>query len=248
MSTAKMYSVIIIEDEAPAAQLIELYLKNIPHINVICHCKDGFEGVKAIQEHKPDIIFLDVQMPKLNGFEMLELVEEKPYVIFTTAFDEYAIKAFEMNAVDYLLKPFSKERFLNAIEKASILLETTQQRNYKEVNPKFSSSYLERIAIKEHNNIKILSTHDMSHIEAYGDYVLVHENGQSYIKQKTMAYYESALNPLQFVRVHRSFIVNVDFIEKINLWEKDTYKVNLKTGIEIRASRSGYKKLKQIWL
>jgi two-component system, LytTR family, response regulator len=243
---------IIVEDEAPATELLQSYLQEFPNIELMQICSDGFSGVKAIQEHHPQLIFLDVQMPKINGFEMLELLDEQPYVIFTTAFDEYAIKAFEMNAVDYLLKPFSRARFSQAVQKAIERIHLEENAK-SDVSIKEKSDFLlkgqflERIVVKNRSKILVFPIHKISHIQAYDDYVIIFSDGDKHLKNKTMIYYETHLPPQTFVRVHRSYIVNVDYIDEIMLWEKETYLIQLKTGEKIRASRSGYKKLKEVF-
>jgi two-component system, LytTR family, response regulator len=249
----KTYKTIIIEDEQPATELIQAYLSDHPFIEVIKTCSDGFSGLKAIQEHQPDLIFLDVQMPKLTGFEMLELLEQPPVIIFTTAFDEFAIKAFEMNAVDYLLKPFSRDRFAQALKKAVEKIELqnsepTTKSNISNIHDTLiQDQILERIVVKKKNNIILIPASEITHIEAYDDYVIVHFGGNKYLKQKTMKYYEEHLDNNKFIRIHRSWIVNIECIDQIMLWEKDTYMVKLKSGEELRASRSGYKRLKEIF-
>ena len=241
---------IIIEDEAPAVELVKEYLKAYPQIEIVDICNDGFSGIKSINLNKPDLIFLDVQMPKLTGFEMLELIEDKPYIIFTTAFDEFAIKAFELNAIDYLLKPFSRERFDKAISKAEQqiinLTDETEVRNKQTKTTNLETDeILDRIVVKKNSNIIILPLSTVSHIEAYDDYVIIHSEGQKHLKMKTMSYYEKHLPQQTFIRIHRSYIVNIEFIEQIMLWEKDTYMVKLKSSHELRASRAGYKRLKE---
>ncbi len=245
-------TVLIIDDEKPAAELISAYLKDFPDIEIAAICNDGFSGAKAIQEHSPDLIFLDVQMPKLTGFEMLEIIENPPEVIFTTAYDEYAIKAFEINAVDYLMKPFSKERFANALNKAVYKIQNTQKDSTQNTDKQIitntpSDLFIERVVVKMNSNITVIPVSKISHIEAYDDYVFIYSEGKRHLKQKTMKYYEEHLDIKKFIRIHRSWIVNVDFIDQIILWEKDTYKIKLKTGEELRASRSGYKKLKEMF-
>ncbi len=249
--TMKPIKAIIIEDEVPASDLLSAYLKEHKHISVIDICSDGFAGLKAIQEKQPDLIFLDVQMPKLTGFEMLEILENPPVIIFTTAFDEYAIKAFEMNAVDYLLKPFSRQRFADALQKAEVRIEmmksgsqNDQEKSHIAVFP--PGKYIDRIVVKKNNRIIVLPVSSVSHIEAYDDYVFIHSEENKNLKQKTMRYYEQYLDPKRFIRIHRSWIVNIEFIDQILLWEKETYMVKLKTGEELRASRSGYKRLKEL--
>jgi two-component system, LytTR family, response regulator len=248
----KTINAIIIEDEIHAAKLIETYLNDFSEINLLKICNDGFTGLKAIQEMNPDLIFLDVQMPKLTGFELLELLEEPPAIIFTTAFDEYAIKAFEMNAVDYLMKPFSRERFAGAVKKAmervSVSGGVVKQEAPKTLQElMYPADILERIVVKKNDRIIVIPAANVTHIEAYDDYVFIHAQGQKHLKQKTMKYYEEHLDPKKFIRIHRSWIVNVECIEQILLWEKDTYMVKLKSGEELRASRAGYKRLKEIF-
>jgi two-component system, LytTR family, response regulator len=244
--------VIIIEDEMPAAELVAAYLEEFPEIEVVRICNDGFTGLKSIHEIKPDLIFLDVQMPKLSGFEMLELLDDQPAVIFTTAFDEYALKAFEMSAVDYLLKPFSRERFSIALKKALERISAGKTSLRKEANEKLSDilppgDIIERVVVKKNNKIIVIPVLKITHIEAYDDYVIIHSEGNRHIKQKTMKYYEDHLDHRKFIRIHRSWIVNVDCIDQIMLWEKETYMVKLKSGEELRASRAGYKRLKELF-
>ena len=243
---------LIIEDEMPAVELIQSYLQDYPNIEVAAVCNDGFSGIKAVQEHKPQLIFLDVQMPKLTGFEMLELIDELPAIIFTTAFDEYAIKAFEMNAVDYLLKPFSRERFASAVKKAIDKMQLFDSKSSQNVKIETNSFHpegrlIERIVIKKESKILVIPDNKISHLEAYGDYVFVYSGEERHIKQKTMKFYEQNLDSKKFLRIHRSWIVNVDYIDQIMLYEKDTYKVKLKTGHELRASRAGYKNLREFF-
>jgi two-component system LytT family response regulator len=241
---------VIIEDEEPAVNLILKYLEDDENIEVKSVCKNGFEGLKACSEHKPDFIFLDIQMPKLNGFEMLEIMEEIPYIIFTTAYDEFALKAFEANAVDYLLKPFGKQRFLEAIEKVSermknnISKNTLKMKTLVESRQKMYES-LERIVVKSGKNIHIIDVEEIIHIDSDGDYVRIFTNSGKFLKENTLKYYETALNPKTFVRIHRTGILNINFMEKIELFEKESYLVHLKNGEKIKASQSGYKLLKE---
>jgi two-component system LytT family response regulator len=245
-----MSTAIIIDDEQPARDLIRHYLKDYPDIELLGDYSDGFSGLKAIQEKKPDIVFLDIQMPKLTGFELLELLEDPPHIIFSTAYDQYAIKAFEMSAVDYLLKPYSTERFGQAIKKAQqlVLSKTGEKAKVSglvtalESNPEL----LQRIAVKTRHKIEVIPVTGIIYIEADDDYVTIHTATDKFLKEKTMKYMESHLDPTQFVRVHRSYIVNVNQIARLELYQKETYNVLLKNGVSIRASSSGYKELKQL--
>ncbi len=241
-----MIKVILIDDEPLARSLVREYLHTYPDIDIVSECGDGFEGVKAIAQHQPDLIFLDIQMPKINGFEMLELVENPPAVIFTTAFDEYAIQAFEQHAVDYLLKPFSKERFDRAIQKwkgqqsvpqknTSMLLETISHPEERQ-----------RIVVKKGNNIVIVPVHTVHYLEAFDDYVKVHTKEGFYLKKKTMAHFEKALDPKQFVRVHRSYLLNLQELTRIEPLEKENHIALLKSGVRVPLSQSGYGKLREV--
>jgi two-component system LytT family response regulator len=246
-----MKRVLIIDDEPLARMVVLEYLQNFKdEIEVLQECNDGFEGLKAIQQHQPDLIFLDVQMPKINGFEMLELVENPPSVIFTTAFDEYAIKAFETHAVDYLLKPFSKERFNKAVEKFLAQAPTPQQPAKQTENlldtAAQSPAQHERIVVKTGTKVKIIPVADVEYLEADDDYVSVHTKEGSYLKNKTMSFFEQTLDNSQFVRVHRSYIIKIQDITRIDPYEKDAHIAILKSGAKIPVSKTGYAKLKQV--
>ncbi|MCR6721961.1 MAG: LytTR family transcriptional regulator DNA-binding domain-containing protein [Chitinophagaceae bacterium] len=242
-----MSKVIIIDDEPLARSIVKEYLQTHPELELLAECGDGFEGVKAIQQFQPDLIFLDIQMPKINGFEMLELLEKPPSVIFTTAFDEYAIRAFESHAVDYLLKPFNQERFDRAVNKwmesprngesdTKELLETAAQ----------SPAQNNRIVVKNGSKIKIIPVHDIFYLEAADDYVKIHTAEGYFLKNKTMSYFEQLLDAAHFVRSHRSYILNVQQITRIDPYEKDSHVAVLRTGARIPVSRGGYGKLKQV--
>jgi len=237
--------VIIIDDEPLARSIVKEYLQSYADVDVVAECSDGFEGMKAINQHEPDLIFLDIQMPKINGFEMLELIENPPAVIFTTAFDEFAIKAFELNATDYLLKPFSKDRFDKAVQKylnkpavslTEPVIETAAQ----------SPGQQNRIVVKDGNKIKIIPINQIHYLEAADDYVKIITAEGSFLKKRTMTFFEQSLMPYQFVRIHRSFIVNTQLITRIDAYEKDSHIVLLNTGAKLQASKSGYMKLKEV--
>lgn len=267
---------IIIDDEPLARSIVREYLQAWPQIDTVQECNDGFEGIKAIQQHHPDLIFLDIQMPKINGFEMLELVEQPPAVIFTTAFDEYAIKAFESHAVDYLLKPFNKDRFDKAMKKwldhrtavlnapptaapgsatftpgstsfapgstssapdpTEQLLETAAQ----------SPAQQQRIVVKTGGKIKIIPIEDIHYLEAADDYVKIHTHNGAFLKNRTMSWFEKALDPSQFVRTHRSYILNVQQVTRIDPYEKDSHLCILQSGAHVPVSKAGYVKLKSV--
>ncbi len=238
---------ILIDDEPLARALIKQYLLEHPSVEILAECSDGFQGLKAIQELAPDIVFLDVQMPKLTGFELLELLEKPPVIIFTTAYNEYAIKAFELNAVDYLLKPFSRERFAKAIEKAA---EKTGSSDYvpsvKEfVNNLAATEKTERIVVKTGTKIHVIPVNTLLYIEAQDDYVMVYTAEGKFLKQQTMKHYEKSLDEKVFVRIHRSYIVNIHEMLRIEPYEKDSYQVVLKNSTKLPVSKTGYSLLKK---
>jgi two-component system LytT family response regulator len=242
-----MHKVIIIDDEPLARQLIGAFLKPFNEIEVIAECGDGFEGFKAIQEMQPNLVFLDVQMPRLNGFEMLELLDTPPSVIFTTAFDEYAVKAFEAHAIDYLLKPLTRERFDKAITK---WLATAGAEIPKTTAPLIDTpvyeGYQHRIVVKDNGTIRIIPAQDINYIEASDDYVKIFTKDSSYLKKSTLSHIEQTLDPQQFVRVHRSYFVPVSQLSKIEPYEKESHIALLHCGAKVLVSKSGMAKLKTL--
>jgi two-component system LytT family response regulator len=244
-----MIKAVIVDDEIPARTLIKHYLSFHPNVEVAGEADNGYDAIKMVKELRPQLIFMDVQMPKLTGFETIELMDEPPIVIFSTAFDQYALRAFEINAIDYLLKPYSQERFDAALHKAlsqiadegSALPPTpTSVQNIALPEP------LTRIAVKERSQIHVVPINDIDYIEAYGDYVLLHTPQGKFLKERTMKYFDNNLPHQQFVRIHRSCIVNVDKVIKIELYEKEGYHIHLRNCKDIlKASTAGYKLLKE---
>ena len=240
---------LIIDDEQPARDVVKHYLKDFREIELLGEFSDGFSGLKAIQELKPDLVFLDVQMPKLTGLELLDLLENPPMIIFSTAYDHYAIKAFEMNAIDYLLKPYSKERFVQAVNKAVTMASTGPapvapvQNLVKTLDE--IPEFLLRIAVKSRHKVSVIPIEEVVYLEAEGDYVMIYTQDGRHLKEKTMKYFETHLDPEQFIRIHRSYIVNAKFIDRIEYYDKESYAVLTKTGAKLKASTSGYKLLKQ---
>jgi two-component system, LytTR family, response regulator len=238
---------ILIDDEPLARSIITEYLAVYPEIKVVEECNDGFEGVKAIMQHRPDLIFLDIQMPKINGFEMLELVETPPKIIFTTAFDEFAIRAFEANAVDYLLKPFSRERFDKAIQKLKEQPAGNQQATVNLLETAASSpSQSQRIVVRANGKIRIIAIDQVQFIEAADDYVKIYTGDENFLKNKTMGYFEKVLDPNLFIRIHRSYIVSINQVTRIDPYEKDSHLALLKSGRKLPVSKSGYAKLRSV--
>ncbi|MFC4872773.1 LytR/AlgR family response regulator transcription factor [Negadavirga shengliensis] len=242
-----MIRCVAIDDEPLALQLIEEYLIDHPGVEVVGKYHDGFSGLKGISETKPDLIFLDIQMPKINGFEMLELVDNPPPVIFTTAFDEFAIKAFEIHAVDYLLKPFTKERLWEAVERVAKQTGSSIATGQKLLENRFvGEGQLERVVVKIAHHIHIVPVLDIHYFSSDGDYVSIHTAEKEYLKLSTMNFFENSLDPNDFVRIHRSYIVNVSEITKIESYQKDSQVVVLKNGKVLPVSKSGIGRLKAV--
>ncbi|EAZ81089.1 LytR/AlgR family response regulator transcription factor [Algoriphagus machipongonensis] len=236
-----MIKTIIIDDEPLAASIVQEYLQAFPQFELVEVCQDGFQGLKAIQNHQPDLIFLDVQMPKITGFEMLELLDTPPAVIFTTAFDQYAIQAFDSKAIDYLLKPFSQTRFNQAIERFLSQSTELETGNLSQLAEKSS-----RLVVRVKNEIKIIPIREVSYFEADGDYIAIHSKGSKYLKKMTMKSLEEALDPNKFARVHRSFMVNLNEVTQIEPYEKESYLVKLRNAEKIPVSKAGYTRLRQV--
>jgi len=238
---------VIVDDEELARALLREYLASSREIEILAECVNGFEAVKAISERKPDLVFLDVQMPKLDGFEVLELIGRDVAVIFVTAFDQYAMKAFDAHAVDYLLKPFSQERFDKALERARQRLgEKTPPAPELARAARPPEQHLERIVVKDGARVHIIPVDKLDYAEAQDDYVELHSQGKSFLKQQTISSLEAALDPQLFVRIHRSVIVNLERVAKIEPYAKDSRVAVLSDGTQLQVSRAGYDRLKTL--
>ena len=240
---------VIIEDEAPAREIIKHYLKELDSIEIIAECSDGFSGLKTISQLKPDLVFLDIQMPRLTGIELVEVLTEKPEIIFTTAYDQFALKAFELNAVDYLLKPFPKRRFLEAVKKAidKIISGTGNQEPANKLLAKMPepAAPVNRVVVRKGNAINLIPVEQIRFVEAQDDYVMIHHSNGKALKQQTMKFYEDNLPKADFIRIHRSFIVKVEEINKIEPYGKDNHIAILRSGDKLPVSRTGYQHLKE---
>jgi len=239
----------LVDDEDLARQVLREYLRSDADVEIVAECANGFDAVKAVAEHHPDLLFLDVQMPKLDGFEVLELVGDQVAVVFVTAYDQYAMKAFDAAAVDYLLKPFDLDRFRTALERV--------RRRLGERSPKPNSAELKtaaqppgqhprRIVVKDGTRVHIIPIGQLDYAEAQDDYVALHSGGKSYLKQQTISSLQATLDPARFVRVHRSYIVNLDRVAKIEPYTKDTRIAVLADGAQIPVTRAGYLRLKEL--
>jgi len=243
-----MLDVVIVDDEEPARVFLRECLSAHPEVRIVAECANGFEAVKAVTELKPDLVLLDVQMPKLDGFEVLELAGSGPAVIFTTAFDQYALRAFEVHAVDYLLKPFGPERLARALETArgrigkerpgevGALLDEVRRRGLP----------LERILIRDGSRVHVLPVEKIDYVEAQDDYACFRSGGRSFLKQETLAALEGQLDARRFIRIHRSYILNLDRLARLEPYAKDSRVAILADGTKLPVSRAGYERLKPL--
>jgi two-component system LytT family response regulator len=240
---------LIVDDESLAREIVRRYASDFEILNIVAECSDGFDALRQIQAHKPDLVFLDIQMPKLDGFELLEVLDYSPAIIFTTAYDQFAIKAFEMNAVDYLLKPFSKERFESAVQKALHRIRQEKSLPDKSIdslreNIQESRGTLDRVVTRLGSKVTVIPVDRIWYIESADDYVMIYSEFGNHLKEKTMKFFEEHLPANNFVRIHRGSIINLAQIAAIDPYTKDTHMVTLKCGAKLRASAEGYKKLR----
>lgn len=240
---------VIIDDETPAREIIKYYLQELENIEVIAECADGFSGLKTISSMKPDLVFLDIQMPRLTGIELVEVLTEKPEIIFTTAYDQFALRAFELNAVDYLLKPFPKRRFLDAVKKATEKIEsgTANKEPASQLLAKMpeTATPVNRIVVRKGNSINLIPVDKIIFVEAQDDYVMIHHADGKALKQQTMKFYEDSLSKQDFVRIHRSYLVRVEEIKRIEPYGKDNHVAILQSGDKLPVSRAGFKQLRE---
>jgi two-component system LytT family response regulator len=240
--------VVIVDDEPLARAVIREYLKAHPGVEVAAECANGFEAVKVVTEGAADLMFLDVQMPKLDGFEVLELLGRSLPVIFTTAYDQYALRAFEVHAVDYLLKPFDEARFADALSRARLRLQAQDalpvEALIADARPR--QTPLERVLIRDGSQVHVLPVERIDYVEAQDDYVCFKADGREYLKDQTMAAVEASLAPQRFVRIHRSYLLNIDRIARVELYAKDSRVAILRDGRRLPVSRAGYARLAKL--
>ena len=239
---------ILVDDEPLARELLREYLTAHPEVEIVAECANGFEAVKAVTEHAPDLIFLDIQMPKLDGFEVLELIDRDVAVIFVTAYDEHALRAFEIHAVDYLLKPFRPERLTEAIAHARERLGRPNAEVLRKVaaDARPDRKSLERILVKDQARVHVIPVELLDYVEALDDYVCIHAEGKKFLKAQTLGELEEALDGERFVRIHRSTILNIERLARLELYAKDSRVAILKDGRELAVSRAGYARLKEL--
>jgi two-component system, LytTR family, response regulator len=252
MKDAKPVNALIVDDEPLAREIIREMLRRDEQIKIVGECGNGMDAVTAIEQERPDIVFLDIQMPEMDGFAVIEAVGARsmPAVIFVTAYDQYAVNAFRVHALDYILKPFDWERFADALQRAksqihrdnnlSEKLETLLRQMRKK------QDYAERLIIKTSGRVIFLRTEEIDWIEAEGNYVRIHVGKDSYLQRDTIGGMESKLDPTRFPRIHRSAIVNIDRVQELRPWFQGDYCVILRNGKELPLSRNYWDKLRQI--
>jgi two-component system LytT family response regulator len=238
---------IIVDDEELARAVLRELLSRHPEVEIIAECANGFEAVKAVTQNKPDLLFLDIQMPKLDGFEVLELVGTDMAVVFATAYDEYALRAFEIHAVDYLLKPFGADRFDAALKRAIERIGSKEKLPAALAAPaRVPGQYPDRIVFRDGSDVHIIPIHKLDFVEAQDDYVALVSEGKRRLKQQTISSLEESLDPSKFLRIHRSYLVNLERLKKVEPYGKDTHVVILTDGSKLPVSRSGYTRLREV--
>jgi two-component system LytT family response regulator len=245
--TCKLKAVIV-DDEELARAILREYLGSHPDIEIAAECSNGFDAVKVVGECRPDLLFLDIQMPKLNGFEVLELIGPGPAIIFTTAYDQYALRAFEVHAVDYLLKPFTAERLGQALDRVRQRTERTDPHPIAELmqDVRMHNRPLERVLIRDGAKVHVIPVEKVDYIEAQDDYICIKSGGKEHLKQETLANLEGLLDQGRFIRIHRSYILNIERLARIELYAKDSRIAILQDGTRLPVSRAGYARLKPL--
>jgi two-component system LytT family response regulator len=247
MSNEKKLTAVIVDDEELARAVLREMLSHHPEIEVTAECANGFEAVKAVTERKPDVLFLDIQMPKLDGFEVLELIGSDMAIVFATAYDQYALRAFEVHAVDYLLKPYGADRFEAALARAK---ERTVGKGPAPAELRAAATapgqFADRIVVRDGANVHIIPTAKLDYVEAQDDYIALACKGSKHLKQQTISSIETALDPKQFLRIHRSYIVNLERVAKVEPYGKDSKVAILQDGVKLPVSRAGYARLRDV--
>jgi two-component system LytT family response regulator len=244
MSNSKKYSVLIVDDESLARRIVREYLRSHPEFDIIAEAEDGLEAVQILQEHSVDLVFLDIQMPQLTGFEVLQNTGRNHGVIFTTAYDQYALKAFDQHAIDYLLKPFNQQRFNEALEKARKLCGHTLN-NLEQLNQQVTMP-IQRLVVRDRGQDFVIPVSSIEYIQAQDDYIQIHYSGKSILKTQSLSELEKLLDPKQFIRIHRSTIVNLNSLKLLEKINKDSVQAILHSGQQLAVSRSGQEKIKAV--
>jgi two-component system LytT family response regulator len=240
--------VLIVDDEAPARSILREMLSALPGVRILAECANGFDAVKAASELEPDVVFLDIEMPKLDGFEVLELIDPEIAVVFVTAYDSYALKAFEVHAVDYVLKPFRPERLAAALARARERVGKVRAATADEIAAaaRPPGTRLSRVVVKDGSRVHVIPVGKLDLVEAQDDYVRLKSEGRSYLKQQTIGGLAASLDPERFIRVHRSYVLNLDRLARLELYSKGSYAAVLTDGSRIPVSREGHARLKNL--
>jgi len=252
MADPQRIRTVIVDDEAPARALLREYLGAEPGVEIVAECANGFEALKRIGETAPDLVLLDVQMPKLDGFEVLDLLEQVPAVVFVTAYDEYALKAFDVHAVDYVMKPVGRERLREALEQVRARLSGPASRAPMPSAAALAAAarapgkFVERLLVKDGANVHVIPVERVDWIEAQDDYAGIRSEGKTYLKPQPLAELAAGLDPERFVRIHRSYVLNVERIARLELYAKDSRVAILKDGKQLPVSRAGHARLKEL--
>lgn len=241
-----MIRVLIVDDEALARHLLREYLQAHGDVELVGECDNGFDAVKAITELNPDLVFLDIQMPRLNGLEVLELTQRDNGVVFTTAYDQYALRAFDLRAVDYLLKPFAQARFDEALARARTLMGQPSPA-LQALATQTETARLERLLVRDRNQVHVLALESVACVEAQDDYICIYcEDNKRYLKTQSLSDLEARLDPALFVRVHRSWLINLRHLKSIERLAKDSFVAVLHSGQQIPISRAGHERIRAL--
>ena len=245
---SKHIRVLIVDDEELARRVLREFLDDHPDVTIVGECANGFEAVKAVSDLSPDLLLLDVRMPKLDGFEVLELLDRPVPVVFVTAYDDQALRAFEVHAVDYVLKPVSPERLAEALGRARTRIGQMPALplGLLQAASREPGQYVERVLVRDASKVHVIPVERLDYVEAQDDYIGLRTGGKTYLKQQTLAEIEALLDPARFVRIHRSYILNVERLARIELYAKDSRAAILADGSRLPLSRTGYQRLKTL--
>ena len=242
-----MIRAIVVDDEPLAREVVREFLAADEEFEVVAECANGFDAVKAVSDRDPDVVFLDIQMPKLDGFEVLSLLDRSPLVVFVTAHDEYALKAFEVHALDYLLKPFSEERFRAVLQRVRQQIGVRDRTPPSQLSAALRARPLQRVVVRgDDGTIQVIPAARIDYVEADDDAILIATGGVKVRKQQPIGELAEELDGSRFVRIHRSYLLNIERVEKIELYAKDSRVALLRDGTRLPVSRSGYARLREL--
>ena len=242
-----MIRTVIVDDEPLARQIVREFLTADEEFEIVAECANGFEAVKAVSAHDPDVVFLDIQMPKLDGFEVLALLDRSPVIVFATAHDEYALRAFEVHALDYLLKPFSEERFRAVLQRVRQQLAVRERPPVAGLASSLRQKPLQRVVVRaDDGTIEVVPAARIDYVEADDDAIVIVTAGRRLRKQQPIGELAAELDPDRFVRIHRSYLLNIERLEKVELYAKDSRVAMLRDGARLPVSRAGYARLKEL--